>query len=317
MKATAPRLQPPSSAAGNRVAEALSKKRLKRLAGSLKKQWKRHRKALKRCQKKLSEAAIHESRVETRRLLATAELLGGFAEAHRLKKAQAAIKEYLDNFDELRDTQVQLLAVGKLLRQYPSARPFHAYLRKREERLAKKTRKKISKVRTGHLAKLIAGVRGDIDLQLARCSATAATAILARSVERAFHRTIQLRKAIDPGNTDTIHRTRVSFKKFRYMVEALAAHLPNVTDDLLEQMHHYQTMMGEIQDAVVLLAAWDKFARKEEVTPGATKRFRAELLRRRQWLIRVYLDGANQLLNFWPPQKRSTFTARPEGENAR
>jgi hypothetical protein len=58
--------------------------------------------------------------------------------------------------------------------------------------------------------------------------------------------------------------------------------------------------MGEIQDAEMLLAALDKFLRKQEIKPQAARRFRAELMRRRQRLIRVYLKAADQLLEFWP-----------------
>ncbi len=312
MNATALNLKSPPLAAGHKAGDALSRKNLNRLGGLLKKQWKRHRKALKRCQKRFSEKAIHQSRVETRRLLAAAELLCGFTDARKVKKAEGAIKEFLDNFDDLRDTQVQLLAVSKMLRQYPAARPFYTYLTRREERFEKKTRKKIGRIRARRLARLIAALRDDIEKRLDRSGARTATATLARSVERAYKRTVQLRKAINPRDTDTIHRTRVSFKKFRYMVEALAGYLPNVSDDHLEEMHHYQTMMGEIQDAVVLLAALDKFLQKKDVSPAVRTRFRGELVRRRQWLVRVYLDGANQLFNFWPPQKRSTFAARSE-----
>jgi hypothetical protein len=44
---------------------------LELLTGALQAQWKRYRKKLKRCQQKFSEKAVHDSRVETRRLLAT------------------------------------------------------------------------------------------------------------------------------------------------------------------------------------------------------------------------------------------------------
>ena len=88
--------------------------------------------------------------------------------------------------------------------------------------------------------------------------------MLLRSVDRAFSRTRQLRARIDPRDTRTIHRTRVAFKKFRYMVEALAEYLPGGDrPSAWPAMRHYQTMMGEIQDAEVLLRTLDKFLRKQ------------------------------------------------------
>jgi CHAD domain-containing protein len=285
---------------GPELAPRLPGNSVQGLARSLKKQWKRYRKGLKRCQDNLSEKAIHAFRVETRRLLSTAELLGGFLPARRVEKVQRLLKRHLDVFGDLRDTQVQLAAVRGMLRAFPAARPFRDRLREREERFARRTRKNVKKVRTGRLAKLIAGCRGEVERQLAGAAPEKARALLLRSVDRAFRRTRQLRTRIDARDTLTIHRTRVAFKKFRYMVEALAEHLPAVTEERREAMHHYQTMMGEIQDAEVLLATLDTFLRKEEMKPEAARRLRAELLRRRQRLIRVYLGAADQLLHFWP-----------------
>ncbi len=274
------------------------------LARSLKQQWKRYRKQLKRCQRECSPGAIHAFRVETRRLVSTLELLGGFLPSRRVEKAQRILKRHRDAFDDLRDTQVQLAAIGTMRRAFPALRPFYACLREREERLTRKTRKRLTKVRTGRLGKLVAACRGEVEKQLTKCTPRKALAVLLRSVDRAFRRTWVLRARIEARDTWTIHRTRVAFKKFRYMVETLAEHLPAVTEQRLAEMRHYQTMMGEIQDAEVLLATLDKFLLQQEIKPGAMRRFRVELLRRRQQLIRVYLKAAEQLLEFWPLPNR-------------
>ena len=274
--------------------------RVHHLARSLKQQWKRYRKGLKRCQSKCSVKAIHSFRIESRRLLSSLELLGGFLPARQVEKAERLLKRHLDIFGDLRDTQVQLAVVGEMRRAFPAARPFHAWLREWEYRFARKTRKNIRKVKTARLGKLIAVCRGEVEEQLGKSTPREALAALLRSVDRAFGRTRQLRTRIDARDTWTIHRTRVAFKRFRYMVETMTEHLPAVTREHLSAMRHYQTMMGEIQDAEMLLQALDKFLRKQEIELAAARRFRAELLRRRQRLIRVYLKEADQLLEFWP-----------------
>ena len=48
------------------------------LAESLKMRWKRYRKRLKQCQRKFSEGAVHDSRIETRRLLSLIDMLRVF-----------------------------------------------------------------------------------------------------------------------------------------------------------------------------------------------------------------------------------------------
>ena len=105
----------------------------------------------------------------------------------------------------------------------------------------------------------------------------------------------------------------MAFKKFRYMVEAISGHLPGFKKNLLSEMHHYQTLMGEIQDAEVLLRAFQKFVRKKEISPGSAHQLQEQLLRRRQRLIREYLDAASELDNFW----HSTSNARHRSSRLR
>jgi CHAD domain-containing protein len=270
---------------------------------SLQKQWKRYRKELKRCQRKFSEKAVHNSRVAARRLLATIELLEGFVRPEIVKEARWAIKEHLDIFDDLRDTQVQVVAVNSLQATFPAARAICEWLQKREARFRKQARACVKRSRTKPLAKLIALSEDAFEIQCKKRSADAATKLLARSVNKAFARTMQFKQRIRTRQPKTIHRTRVAFKRFRYMVELLPDHL-SADEKMLAEMQHYQTMMGDIQDAAVLLQCFDKFVRKKNIRPEAAIQLREELLRRREWLIKVYMDAAGQLREFWPIRVR-------------
>ncbi len=267
---------------------------------SLQQPWKRYRKALKRCQDKFSPKAIHDFRVETRRLLSSLVLLEDFLSARRVAKTQRLLKRHLDLFDDLRDTQVQLDTVAKMGRASSAVRRFRARLREREERFARCTRREIRKVRIGRLAKLISGCREEVEARLEETRPRQVPAVLLRSVARAFRRARQLCARINPADPVTIHRTRVAFKQFRYMVEALAHCVPGASHERLAAMRRYQTMMGNIQDSEVLLKALDRFLRKHEASPDRMAPFRERLLRRRQRLIRAYLSAADRLLEFWP-----------------
>jgi CHAD domain-containing protein len=273
---------------------------LRLLEQSLKKQWKGYRKQLKRCQRQFTEETIHDARVGARRLLSTVELLGGFLSAARVRKVERALKEHLGTFEGLRDTQVQLPLIGKLQRAFPAARPFFAFLQKREIRLIKSTRKNVKKVGTDRLDRLVAACRDEIQIRRKKCPSEKTVARLLRSVDRAFARATELRGGIDPRNTDTIHRARVAFKKFRYMVETLVSCLPEPAPKLLKAMRHYQTTMGHIQDAEMLRLAFEKFLRKHPLPAVPAGRLGEELLRRRQRLITLYLGAAEQMRQFWP-----------------
>jgi CHAD domain-containing protein len=285
---------------GEYLRRALPKNTLRLLEASLKFQWKRYRRRLRRCQNKFSEEAVHESRVETRRLVSLLGLLGPFMPGGRARKIERMLKRHLDTFNDLHDTQVQALAVGKMLRSFPSASAFHAYLLVRERRLTRSARKGIKRVKTRRLGKLIGRCGAEVEARRKEVAPKAAVAGITGTVHRAFMRTDQLKRRIDPRDAKTIHCTRVAFKRFRYMMEALAKYLPGAKKKLLERMRHYQTMMGDIQDAEVLLQGLDKYLRKQGLEPVRMRAFHQALLRRRQELIRAYLPVAGRLSEFWP-----------------
>jgi CHAD domain-containing protein len=269
---------------------------LKQLSRALKKQWQRYRRDLDRCQKRFSEKSVHQLRVAARRLLSTVELLEPFLSRRHVARFSDCLKRHLDCFDDLRDTQVQLPIVKELRKDFSGADRLYDWLQKREARFAKQTRERVGLIKTKPLARLVADCRKEAE---GRVSSDPGRLVLG-AVGRAFGQAKALRARIDPGNTHTIHRTRVVFKKFRYMVELLAERLLPVSKKRLTRMHGYQTLMGDIQDAEVLLLAFDKFMRKKKLDPGFARRLRAELLRRRKELIRIYIDAADQLETFWP-----------------
>ena len=274
---------------------------LKHLGDSLNTQWRRYRKRLKRCQERFSEDAVHDVRVETRRLLSTIELLGAFIPERDIKKVRRALKRHLDTFDQLRDTQVQLGYVGRMAGTFPDAHAFYDWLRNRKARFTRTTRKAVKHIKTKRLGRCLAAFEKEIRLQRKRIPREQAFAIVQRAINQAFARVAQLCRHVRADDTKTIHRTRIAFKRFRYMVEALSPLLPAVTEDHRRAMRGYQCMMGDIQDMEVLLAALDKFVQKEGVNAASARRLKKELVRWRQMLIQIYLNAAGRLRRFWPP----------------
>ena len=286
---------------------------LGRLCGSLKQQFKRYRKQLRRCQKEFSEKAVHASRVETRRLLSVVELLEPFISAAHERKIRRALKRHLDIFDRLRDTQVQLPVVAQMRKPFPAARKFHSHLKKCEARFSKQTRRAIKRVKIGRPSKLVEACRRELAKQLKQSDPELTAAMLWRSVNRAFVRVGRLKTRIHPRDTRSIHCTRIAFKKFRYMLESLSKCWPVPGKALLSQMHDYQTLMGDIQDAEVLLQAFDK-CRERSL---ASRRFRQELVKRRNRLIRRFLERSGQLSEFWPLSPSGSVARAPRNGKAK
>jgi len=273
---------------------------LRHLDSALKKQWRRYRRALSVCQKKISPSAIHQSRVNTRRLLSIVGLLSPFVARERAGRMQTMLKRYLDMFDDLRDVQVQLSAVGKMKSTFAAAGQFCDFLRRREKHFARKMRQDIKQIKSRGLGKLVAEFREDVRDWEQSDLHYAANALLLRMIHTAFARTQRLYDQIDSKDTTTIHRTRVAFKKFRYMVEIVAEDLPHMDRALLRAMHDYQTLMGNIQDAQVLLISFEKFLHKREIEPKSGRAFREHLLSHRNQLVKAYFHASGNLLRFWP-----------------
>jgi CHAD domain-containing protein len=273
----------------------------KTLKASLKQRWKRYRRALKRCQHRFSEKSVHASRVETRRMLSLVELLNVFLGQSHIKKTRRILKRHLNAFDPLRDTQVQLLLLAKHRRQFLEAKAFHKMLARREKRCLKTAARRIERIKVGSLQKVFHRLARQ--LTHVREDATQRTrhrAAVMNAVRDAFVRTLDLQRAMDPGAAETIHRTRIAFKKFRYMVEALQPLFAEITPERVAAMQDFQSMMGEVQDTEVFLARLDKHTRGHEKRAKTLARFRRWLLVRHTAQITYCLEHADRLREFWP-----------------
>lgn len=269
----------------------------------LPRQWRRYRKQLQRCQRRFASGTVHDSRVETRRLLATLELLAAFVPERELKKPRRALREHLAAFDHLRDTQVQLGMVAPLRRTFPAAKQFHRWLRRREARFTREARQTVRHIKIRRLRKRIAALQALLRRQRKHTLPAATFKRAQAAIQLALARVGRLGRRVKAADPKSIHRTRIAFKRFRYMVEVLTPLLPGVTDKHRNAMRRYQAMMGEVQDLNVLLAALAEFIKAEEANDPATQRLRAEFVRRRERVIRGYIDAAPKLWLFWPPEK--------------
>lgn len=271
------------------------------LMASIKELWRGYRKKLKRCQRDFSEESVHLLRVQTRRLLSKVDLLSALLQGACLKKAERNLKKRLDEFDSLRDTQVQLLQVGEMLREYPELTALYQRLKGRERRFIKRLAKSIKRFKADKLAELMAALRKELAALFSDPMENTRQFLLVLSAVDVSHaEVVRLRRQIDPVDTTTIHRVRVAFKRFRYMVESLRPVLSGVGRRQLQSMHDYQAMMGNIQDLEVLMAFLDKLAAKRKVEAETLRAFRETLTCRRALLVKAYVDAADQLFEFWP-----------------
>lgn len=277
------------------------------LLDSLNARWDKYREIIKVCRREFSDEAVHDLRVAARRLLALVDLLRTLAPHPRLQKIRAALKRQLDEFDDLRDTQVMLAEISENIDSLPDLQPFQVSLKKRERRLLRDAAEVVDGLKLGGLARRIEKVRAGLTEQAASPVFDGNTL---RAVDDAYATVLQRYGWIDPQQPPTIHHTRVAFKKFRYMVEVVHPLLPGFPAANLKRMHDYQTSMGEIQDVEVFLNVLADFS--DSAAPEAVLHF---YQRRHAELIAIFFEDKGEVASFWRPDPLQQFPWEPLHES--
>jgi CHAD domain-containing protein len=266
---------------------------------ALDERWRKYRKLLRRCRNNCSEETVHDLRVATRRLLATLNVVKAVNPDAVPPKTLRRLKKRFDKLSPLRDAQVQLAQVEMLAPVFPALDKFRAKLADREARLIAKVANTLATTRA---AKLAAGVESARARLRAHAALPMDGDLAVRAVNAAFSEVRDCRRHLRADDAASIHRMRIAFKKFRYTAETLRPLLP-LTDAQFGEMNAYQTLMGDIQDAEVLLANLAKFAKKKKARrrdPSLREALRA-LSERRDELVEAYLASADKVDTFWQP----------------
>ncbi|HKI68528.1 MAG TPA: CHAD domain-containing protein, partial [Verrucomicrobiae bacterium] len=184
---------------------------------------------------------------------------------------------------------------------FPEAECFKEELQRLEKRLLKKLKQEIRQTRVKKMKHRMDAFRQQLHAAHTADWQHYALVRLRRRLDKAFARGVAQRRKILPADPLTIHRTRVAFKKFRYMVEQLQPLLPGLSDDLLDRLREYQKLMGDIQDCETLLTTLDKFLSEEKGAGRPLKQFRLATQHDYAVLIAKYLRRADEVFTFWKP----------------
>jgi CHAD domain-containing protein len=272
------------------------------LIEALDERWTKYRAELKNCRNEFSQEAVHDVRVATRRLLAVMDFARQLDPQPPMQKIRRILKDQVDALDDLRDTQVMLVEVSESMAEFPQLKPFEKYLLSSEKKLLRKTRKDVEAFKLSDLKKRIDKIR----LELQENSIDDEwTARLLSALDQAYARASEAFGQIEAARPASIHRFRVRFKKFRYMMEVVVPALKNYPEAYLEKMHDYQSRMGDVQDAVVLLNALSEYTEETELTEALAAVHEA-FEKQQAELIDKFIVGKEELHTFWrsaPDQK--------------
>lgn len=279
------------------------------LLEALETRWKHYRVELKRCRSEFSNEAVHDLRVSTRRMLALIQMLNSISPRPRLEKLSRAFKGQLDEFDDLRDTQVILAELSEILQEFPQLQDFQKHLRFAEEKMLRVLRKKVKKLEMTEVTKR---VRKTHESFMAENQEDLEAQVL-QAVDDAYLLAKQRLVWVDPARSTTIHRVRISFKTFRYMVEIVHPLLKDFPPGNLKLMHDYQSLMGEVQDAEVFAQTLTDFS--EYAAFPFLEPVRLYYEERHSAATSAYIQSMSQLNDFWRPAPDQPFPWEKANEN--
>jgi CHAD domain-containing protein len=262
------------------------------LLDELEKAWRKYRSELKRCREEFSNEAVHDLRVVTRRLMALLRLLHSIAPRPRLQKTTRILKEQLEEFDDLRDTQVILAEVSETIQDLPELAAFQKRQRRQEDKLLRSVRKQVNKFSSKELARRIRKIYDSLENETEYVLSK-----ILRAVDNAFLITQQHLAAVDLSRPTTIHRVRIAFKTFRYMVEVIHPLLPDFPETNLRSMHDYQSLMGDVQDAEVFRQSFLDFA--ETTSTSDLQAIHQYYEERLAAAVAAYAENMMQVYSFW------------------
>lgn len=261
--------------------------------------WENYCAQIKTCRREFSEEAVHDLRVSARRLLALIDLIRTVAPHPRLQKIRKALKGQLDEFDALRDTQVMLAEISETIETLPELKPLQQILQKRERRLLREAEEIVEGLKPAGIARRLEKTRAVI---AESTSSTELGGMVLQAVDEAYGTVLQRFRWINPAQPATIHRTRIAFKRFRYMLEIVHPLLPNFPQANFKRMHKYQTAMGEIQDAEVFL-----FTLEDLTETDAPQKVRRYYEQRHAELIAAYIEDKGEVETFWRASPHQPF----------
>jgi CHAD domain-containing protein len=265
------------------------------LINALKERWKTYRAQAKLCRREFSEEAVHDLRVATRRLLVALDILRAVKPHPRIQRARRYIKDRLDDFDDLRDTQVMLVETSENKESLPDLKAFEDLLKEREKRLLRKARKRIRSIKlselSGRIGKIAEWLEEGEDQEQFHDQAL-------QAADNAYLRAFQAFEQTDGTRLGAIHHLRLAFKKFRYMIEIIHPQIPGYPESCLKRMHDYQSAMGDIQDVETFLNMATEFSEGE---PSALnlESIRGYYEKRRVEVVSAFLKDKGEFLAFW------------------
>lgn len=254
--------------------------------------------------------AIHQLRVSIRRYLAIIDVFGMLS-GQRVspKSTRSTLKKILDRYDHLRDLDVIIADLSAEPTIFNENSPFFFDLISKEQRLRESGNVAISDRQIKTTEILVKKTREHATKSLRKVT----TNQIYRTLDKIFKRCLTISEMIDPEKPPTIHNLRIAFKKFRYSMEIFSDTLPDPPSDLFVRLRSFQTALGQVQDASVLIDMLDKFEREHPNNLRSDECLFAT--HRLQTRIETFMAALPELRYFWRAGKNRPTPWRSQPTN--
>ena len=233
---------------------------------------------LRAARRRLSDDAVHDLRVASRRLRECLSVLRRIVGGAGYRKPGRAARRLTRMLGEPRNLDVAHAILGRVIAATPDAL---------ESRAAQRYRRRLAPLRREGRVCLKAGLRRYDHGALAKgirnlCRSLRrrrATCLEPEMIEAALRPRLDVafglkRRALVAGNVRAQHRLRIALKKTRYCLEVLSFAFTEKGLRVLKTLEGFQDLLGRLHDLDVLLAdlrAWGK----EQAVAGAAGRAKA------------------------------------------
>jgi CHAD domain-containing protein len=152
---------------------------------------------------------------------------------------------------------VQRVLLEEQLDRFPELLLLRDRVGAEERRCAKELAPQTRAIRIGRLRKALRALMKRLEAQAADPRAEESlTAFVVSSCAEAWHEVLKRRSQVNLRDVSTIHRERVAFKTFRYMVEAVSPTLTGLNSRDLLTLTRYQRKLGTIKTSMCSSIAW-------------------------------------------------------------
>jgi len=258
---------------------------------------KRYGRQLKRCLRRRDVDAVHDLRVESRKLLTWLNLFRALGLGKTVRPARRQVRRLLHELAPLRDMQVLLECLNEVPKPLRADTPL---LRRRlsgeSRKLEDRVRRRCGQVSMAQVTRCVHRAlktlkrmerEGD-DSKVLPGAVAGWFSGLIRQSELALRHTRVDRPA-------TVHQLRLSLKRVRYGTEALSPLLYRNGAGFLGQLRRWQALLGEIQDVEMFLARLEAEALKHPRRATAIQGLARWLRCRRELRLRRLGTQLNRL----------------------